>query len=171
MDQHQHQQKDYVHITSDKLSFEELSNKVSDNSAGAIATFSGTTRDNFNGKKVVQLEYEAYIPMAEKEMRQICERMRQKWNLVKIALSHRIGEVPVGEVSVIVAASSAHRKDALDAVQFGIDEIKTWVPIWKKEVYEDGSVWKDNCEGCHHHNASNNSSKTTKNSDHVHTKA
>lgn len=140
---------DYVHITNDKLSLEDLATRVQANSAGAIATFSGTTRDNFNGKKVVQLEYEAYTPMALKELHAICDRMREKWRLIKIALVHRIGIVPVGESSVIVATSSAHRKEALEAAQYAIDELKARVPIWKKEVYEDGSIWKENCEGCH----------------------
>lgn len=142
---------DYVLVTEDKISLEDLTQRVASDSAGAIATFSGTTRDNFNGKRVVKLEYEAYTPMACSEMQKICARMRAKWGgLIKIAIVHRIGEVPVRETSVVVVASSAHRRDALEAVQFGIDEIKVMVPIWKKEVYEDGSVWKENCEGCHH---------------------
>jgi len=142
---------DSVMVTSDKISLEELVAKVGAPSAGAISTFSGTTRDNFNGKKVLHLYYEAYIPMALKEMQEICHQMRSKWQLIKIALVHRIGEVPIGEASVIIAISSAHRRDSLEATQYAIDEIKAKVPIWKKEFYEDGSMWKENCEACHHH--------------------
>jgi len=172
MNENQHQQQtggsdnkseDYVDVTYDKLSLEELATKVLSPAAGAIATFSGTTRDDFNGKKVIRLEYEAYTPMAKKEMFAICNRMRGKWELIKIAMVHRIGEVPVGEASVIVAASSTHRKDALEASQYGIDEIKTRVPIWKKEVYEDGSMWKENCEGLHHKQQTNNNNTNTSN--------
>jgi len=143
----------YVLVTNEKLSLEDLVTKVEANSAGAISTFSGTTRDNFNGKKVLHLYYEAYEPMALKEMRTICRHMRSKWQLIKIAMAHRIGEVPIGEASVIITASSAHRRDSLEATQYAIDEIKAKVPIWKKEYYEDGSVWKENCEAHHHHDA------------------
>jgi len=165
---------DYVHVTGDKLLLEVLTRRVSSPAAGAIASFCGTTRDNFNRKKVLRLiEYEAYTPMALKEMREICGRMRKQWDLIKIALVHRIGEVPVEESSVMVVASSAHRREALEAVQYGIDEIKARVPIWKKEVYEDGSMWKENCEGCHHQpnstkNNNDNNNHTTK---HTHTHA
>eukprot|EP01112_Ceratiomyxa_fruticulosa_P004493 TRINITY_DN1502_c0_g1_i1.p1 TRINITY_DN1502_c0_g1~~TRINITY_DN1502_c0_g1_i1.p1 ORF type:complete len:193 (-),score=42.55 TRINITY_DN1502_c0_g1_i1:203-781(-) len=142
---------DSILITSDRIDVSEAVKCVQHDGAGAISTFIGTTRDNFQGKKVIKLEYEAYTPMALSEMKKICVRMREKWSLVKIALWHRIGEVGVGETSVIVAVSSVHRKEGLEAVSYGIDEIKAWAPIWKKEYYEDGSMWKDNCESCHHH--------------------
>jgi len=143
---------DFVDIQETTLSLENIISKVQSPQAGAISTFSGTTRDNFNGKKVIKLEYEAYTPMALKEMKAICDQIRAKWNVIHIALVHKIGEVPIGETSVLVAVSSAHRRDSLQAVEFGIDTIKSRVPIWKKEFYEDGSIWKDNCEACHHHN-------------------
>jgi len=142
---------DFVDIQEGVLNLDDIVAKVQSDSAGAITTFSGTTRNNFNGKKVLRLEYEAYTPMALKEMKSICAQIRSKWQVIHVALVHRIGEVPVGESSVIVAVSSSHRKESLEAVQYGIDTIKERVPIWKKEFYEDGSVWKDNCEACHHH--------------------
>jgi len=142
---------DFVDVQEGILSLESIISQVKSNAAGAITTFSGTTRDNFNGKKVLKLEYEAYTPMAIKEMKSICSQIRSKWDVIHVALVHRIGEVPVGEASVIVAVSSSHRKESLEAVQYGIDSIKERVPIWKKEFYEDGSTWKDNCEACHHH--------------------
>ena len=113
---------------------------------GAIATFSGTTRDNFDGKTVVELRYEAYVPMAIRCIKSICSSARETWNLSLIAVAHRLGPVPVGETSVFIAVSSVHRVDALDACKYLIDEIKASVPIWKKEVYANGEVWKENSE-------------------------
>lgn len=121
-------------------------NFVSAPQAGAIATFSGTTRDTFEGKAVLELRYEAYVPMAIRCINSICSSARASWNLHSVAVAHRIGTVPVGETSVFVAVSSVHRADALEACRFLIDEIKARVPIWKKEVYSNGEVWKENSE-------------------------
>ncbi|TTC59076.1 Molybdopterin synthase catalytic subunit [Bagarius yarrelli] len=107
-----------------------------------------TTRDHFEGKKVVQLEYEAYVPMAESELRKICADVRRRWPAVRhICIHHRLGVVPVREASVIIGISSPHRSDSLEAVKFGIDALKSSVPIWKKELYEsEESCWKENSE-------------------------
>lgn len=113
---------------------------------GAIATFSGTTRDTFEGKEVLELRYEAYVPMAIRCLGSICSSARSSWSLNSIAVAHRLGSVLVGETSVFVAISSVHRSDALDACKFVIDEIKASVPIWKKEVYTNGEIWKENSE-------------------------
>ncbi|KOM26470.1 hypothetical protein LR48_Vigan272s005800 [Vigna angularis] len=121
-------------------------NFVSAPQAGAIATFAGTTRDTFEGKTVLELRYEAYVPMAIRCINMICSSARASWNLHSIAVAHRIGTVPVGETSVFIAVSSVHRADALEACRFLIDEIKAKVPIWKKEVYSNGEVWKENSE-------------------------
>mmetsp|Transcript_25789 Transcript_25789/g.36266 ORF Transcript_25789/g.36266 Transcript_25789/m.36266 type:complete len:190 (-) Transcript_25789:571-1140(-) len=145
--------KDYVEITLDRISIDFAVNYVGSPEAGAISTFSGTTRNNFEGKAVTKLEYEAYTPMAIKEMKKICNKMREKWPLIHIAIIHRIGEVPIGESSVLLAASSAHRTESLEAVHWAIDELKATVPIWKKEFYADGSasMWKENKECCFTH--------------------
>lgn len=121
-------------------------NYVSASQAGAIATFSGTTRDTFEGKTVVELRYEAYVPMAIRQMKSICSSARSSWDIHSIAVVHRLGTVPVGEMSVFIAVSAVHRADALDACKFLIDELKASVPIWKKEVYSNGEVWKENSE-------------------------
>lgn len=113
---------------------------------GAIATFSGTTRDTFDGKAVVELRYEAYVPMAIRCIKSICSSAREMWNLNLIAVAHCLGPVPVGETSIFIATSSVHRVDALDACKYLIDELKASVPIWKKEVYANGEVWKENSE-------------------------
>ncbi|XP_071717188.1 molybdopterin synthase catalytic subunit-like [Rutidosis leptorrhynchoides] len=121
-------------------------NYVHSPQCGAIATFYGNTRDTFDGKTVVELRYEAYVPMAIRCLNTICSKARSLWNLNAIAVAHRLGPVSVGETSVFVAVSSVHRVDALDACKFVIDEIKASVPIWKKEVYSNGEVWKENSE-------------------------
>lgn len=113
---------------------------------GAIATFAGTTRDTFEGKTVLELRYEAYVPMAISCIKYICSSARSSWNVHSIAAAHKLGTVPVGETSVFVAVSAVHRADALDACKYLIDEIKASVPIWKKEVYADGEIWKENSE-------------------------
>ncbi|CAL8471331.1 g10873 [Coccomyxa elongata] len=84
--------------------------------------------------------------MAEKEMQEICRKAHHRWQLKKMALAHRIGSVGIGEASVIIAVSSAHRREALEACHWAIDELKATVPIWKKELYENGEVWKENLE-------------------------
>lgn len=94
---------------------------------------------------MIELDYEAYVPMAKKVLNEIIKESRDKWDLMHIAIYHRTGSVPVGKVSVIVATSSKHRGDSMDAARYIIDELKDRCPIWKKEVYNDGSVWKGAC--------------------------
>ena len=84
--------------------------------------------------------------MAVKELRKICEKMHEKWDLIKVAVGHRVGTCPVREASVVITASSAHRAASLDGVHWAIDELKATVPIWKKEFFEDGEIWKENAE-------------------------
>jgi len=118
-------------------------------SCGAVATFSGITRDNFQGKRVQKLSYEGYVPMAEKELRKLCREATEKYRSVKrIAAVHILGDCPVGQASVILACSSPHRRESLQCCEFLIDELKARIPIWKLEVYEgdEGSVWKENFE-------------------------
>ncbi|OWR45318.1 molybdopterin synthase catalytic subunit isoform X1 [Danaus plexippus] len=139
---------DYLKLTSDKLSVEAVSEMVVDDKCGAVSLFVGTTRDNFDGKKVLHLEYEAYEAMAINALKAICNEVREKWpNVHGIAMYHRLGSVPCKEASVVIAVSSPHRQDSLSAVSYCIDQLKATVPIWKKEVY-DGSepMWKENKE-------------------------
>ena len=100
------------------------------------------------GKKVVRLEYEGYAPMAVSELRKICRAIRDQWpDVVRVALCHRLGVVHVTEASVVVAVSSPHRREALEACAFAIDRLKATVPIWKSEQYEgDDRIWKENVE-------------------------
>uniref|UniRef100_A0A0G4GAE6 MOCS2B n=1 Tax=Chromera velia CCMP2878 TaxID=1169474 RepID=A0A0G4GAE6_9ALVE len=137
----------HVKLIHGKLSLASIIDFVEDPVCGGVATFSGTTRNHAHGKKVVQLTYEAYEPMAVKKMQEVITIAQKRWTEIrKVAVEHRLGDCPVGESGVNVAVSSPHRKDCLEACQFIINELKAQVPIWKKEVYEDGSVWKENAE-------------------------
>ncbi|KAI8068678.1 Molybdopterin biosynthesis MoaE [Gongronella butleri] len=141
--------KTIVELTAaDIPSLDEISKQVQDDAAGAISTFSGTTRNSFQGKTVVQLDYQAYEPMARKVLGELVAEARAKWALMHVAIYHRTGTVPVGETSVVIACSSAHRDASMHATEYLIDELKARCPIWKKEVYEDGSVWKGACNTC-----------------------
>lgn len=147
--------KDFVDVVENKLSVEDITARATSPTSGAISLFVGTTRDNFDGKTVLRLEYEAYMPMAKKKMLETCQLIRDKWDVENIVMIHRIGVVPVGEASIVIAVSSPHRKESLEAVHFAIDHVKATVPVWKKEIYGDNSSsWKQNKEcswsGGHH---------------------
>lgn len=109
--------------------------------AGGIVTFEGTVRDNARGKRVRYLEYDAYPEMAEAELARIAAEVERRWGTDRIALVHRIGRLEIGEVSVVVAVACPHRAEAFDACRYAIDTLKATVPIWKKEVAEDGEEW------------------------------
>ena len=129
--------------------------KVTSPRAGAITTFHGVVRDNSLGRKVLYLLYEAYPPMAIREMEKIEAEVRQRWEIEKFAITHRIGRLEIGEASVIIAVSSPHRKEALDACQFAIDRLKQTVPVWKKEYWEGGEIWIENSQGSYITQAAN----------------
>lgn len=130
-----------VEVTDRAISASELADLVRDPRAGAIATFEGTVRDHHAGKKVAFLEYEAYAPMAESELRKIGERVIERWPLEAVAISHRIGRLEIGEVAVALAVSAAHRAEAFDALRWAIDTLKETVPVWKRETGPDGAFW------------------------------
>jgi molybdopterin synthase catalytic subunit len=109
--------------------------------SGGIDVFIGTVRDSTKGKQVIRLEFEAYEPMALKEMEKIVAQAFEKWPVQKLLIHHRTGVLEVGEVPVIIAVSCAHRDAAFEACRFVIDALKQTVPIWKKEIFEDGEMW------------------------------
>lgn len=120
---------------------------VGSEDCGAISVFLGTTRNHCDGKPVSRLSYEAYAPMAKREMLRICDGIRERWLVKNVAIVHRLGVVPLAEPSVLIAVSSEHRQEAMDASKYAIDELKRRVPVWKKEHYDDGdSEWKANTE-------------------------
>ena len=128
-------------ITNSPINMQELADFVSDPAAGAMATFVGMTRDTNEGRRVIRLEYECYPGMAEKEMQKIAAEVLTRWPVRKIAMTHRLGRVDIGEASVAIAVSSGHRHAAFEACHFAINQLKEIVPIWKKELYEGGELW------------------------------
>lgn len=129
-------------ITSEPLQAEDVIAKVIDANHGATLTFIGTTREMTGVMQTVHLEYEAYVPMALHQLQKIGDHIASTWTGTRCAISHRIGTVGIAETSVIIAVSSAHRNDAYEASRFAIERLKETVPIWKKEIWADGSEWK-----------------------------
>ena len=130
-----------IELTSVALDPEKVTAKVRRDTNGAVVTFLGTTRDNFEGKTVLTLEYEAFDEMALKKLEEVRQELMAEFGLEQMAISHRIGSVGIGEISLIIAVGSPHRKEAFYACHKAVDRIKEIVPIWKKEVYQDGSRW------------------------------
>jgi molybdopterin synthase catalytic subunit/molybdopterin converting factor small subunit len=128
-------------LSDEPLSLDRVVDEVRDEQAGAIATFTGTTRIQSRGRSVTHLDYEAYEGMAERVMAEIAKGLQGRYELSGIAIHHRVGRVGIGETSVVIAVSAPHRQDALAACKDAIDELKERVPLWKKEVYSDGEEW------------------------------
>ena len=129
-------------VTAEPISNAAVAEFVSVPEAGGIAVFVGVVRDNSGGRRVVALEYEAHAPMAEAKMKEIGEAAHRQWPGVRqVAMVHRVGRLGIGEASVVIAVSAAHRAEAFDACEFAIDTLKQTVPIWKREIFGDGSVW------------------------------
>ncbi len=130
-----------IKIYNNPINVEEVEQYVYDPNCGGIVTFIGTVRNSTKGKNVVRLEFEAYVPMAIKELNKIAETIMEKWPVKKLAIHHRIGNLEIGEVAVAIAIACPHRKNAFEACAYAIDTLKETVPIWKKEIFEDGEVW------------------------------
>ena len=128
-------------IVSQPIDVAGVTAAVADPGTGATVTFIGTTRDYNENRRVIRLEYEAYPEMALAEMRKIGEEAKQRWPIKQVAIVHRIGVVPLGEASVVIAVSAGHRHAAFEASHFAIDRLKEVVPIWKKEHFDGGEVW------------------------------
>lgn len=136
-----------IELTEKPIDIERIREAVADPSCGAVVLFEGRVRDHHDGKVVVGLEYEVYPKMVLRVFDSICEQAKQKWHITKVAVIHRYGRLRIGDVAVVVAVASAHRKEAFDAASFIMDAVKKEAPIWKKEFYPDGSVqWV----GCSH---------------------
>lgn len=123
------------------LNLQDVIDAVSGPGQGGVVTFTGAVRNHSHGKTVTRLEYEAYVPMAEKKLAAIGGEVAQRWPGSRLAILHRVGVLLPGEAAVVIAASAAHRKEAFAACAYAIDRLKEDVPIWKKEHFEDGGVW------------------------------
>ena len=130
-----------IKIFSAPLNVQSCIDWVMSPESGGIDVFIGTVRDVTKGKKVVRLEFEAYEQMALKEMTKIAEYAMARWPVHKFLIHHRTGILQIGEIPVIIAVSAAHRNAAFEACRYAIDTLKQTVPIWKKEVFEDGDEW------------------------------
>ena len=128
-------------ITSDPLDPAPLVAAVRRDESGAVALFYGVVRNENMGRNVRYLEYDVYPEMAIKKMREVAEEVRAKYPITGIGVLHRVGRLEIGETSLLVAVSSAHRAAAFEACHFAVDRIKQVVPIWKKEVWDDGEEW------------------------------
>jgi molybdopterin synthase catalytic subunit len=128
-------------VDSAPLSLDALLREVAGPEMGGVVTFTGVVRNHARGEAIDHLEYEAFAPMAEKEMRKIVDGVHERWPHVRIAMSHRVGRLAIGEAAVMIAAAAPHRAEAFEACRFAIDRLKATVPIWKKEFAKSGSYW------------------------------
>jgi MoaE-MoaD fusion protein len=133
---------DVYRVVDAPLSPDAIAAEVDEPGAGGIVIFSGVVRNQTDGRPVKFLEYEAHTAMAEAKLREIGRAIRARWAGVRrVAILHRVGRLEIGESSVLIAVSAAHRGDAFDACRYAIDTLKRTVPVWKKEHFEDGEVW------------------------------
>jgi len=133
----------FVDVKETSLSIKNASDFVKHPEAGAVNIFVGTTRNHHGGKRVIELYYDCYRDMAIRELRRIAVHVLESYDLKRVWMVHRSGLVPIGEASIILAVSSAHRKDAFTATAEAMNLIKRDVPIWKKETFENKTVWKE----------------------------
>jgi molybdopterin synthase catalytic subunit len=130
-----------VALRSAPLSLDELLADVRSPGCGGVVTFTGVVRDHSRGQSIEHLEYEAYEPMAEAEMRRIADEVRARWPETRVAMTHRVGRLEIGEPAVMIAVAAPHRAEAFEACRFAIDALKQSVPIWKKEFGVEGTYW------------------------------
>jgi len=132
---------DLIRVGPEPLDLAEVSQAVRRDSCGAIASFVGVVRNEHQGRRVQYLIYEAYAPMAEAEMARIAEEIHRRWKVERVGMVHRTGRLEISEASVIIAVAAPHRREALEACAWAIEELKKTVPIWKKEFTVDGGEW------------------------------
>lgn len=136
------QVEDIFEITREPIDKHALEQRLLTGAAGAVVTFDGTVRNQTGGRPVIKLQYEAYPPMAVKEMRKVGAEMRERWpDIASLGIVHRFGELDVTESSVVIVVASPHRKVAFEACHYAINRVKQTVPIWKKEIFADGEAW------------------------------
>ncbi len=133
-----------VRLTEGPLDLEQIVSEIAKPASGAVVVFVGTVRDNHEGQSVAKLTYDAYRPMAEQTLQKIARELEEDDKGLRIAIVHRLGEVPVGEASVVIAVASPHRAAAYNASRQALERLKREVPIWKREHYtEGGSRWRE----------------------------
>lgn len=130
----------HCRVVKEPIDVAAISARVAGAANGALLTFVGQVRNHSRGRKVAYLEYDAYVPMAEKQMARIAADARERWG-ADVAIEHRIGRMELCEASVVIAVGSPHRAEGFEACRYCIDTLKETVPIWKKEVCPDGAFW------------------------------
>jgi molybdopterin synthase catalytic subunit len=134
---------DRIELTREIIPNAAIAREVRADEDGAVAAFDGCVRNHSHGRSTLYLEYEAYESMALAKMREIAEHVHGSFAINRVAIVHRLGRLEIGETSVFIAVSAAHRSAAFDACRYAIDTLKKTVPIWKKEFFADGAVWAD----------------------------
>ncbi|MFN2153918.1 MAG: molybdenum cofactor biosynthesis protein MoaE [Anaerolineae bacterium] len=130
-------------IVRDPISVDDVVGRLADPAVGAVTTFVGVVRGTTGGRETRYLEYEAYPEMALRTLSQVGSEVQERWPEVRqVAIVHRVGRLEIGETAIVIALSAAHRRQTFDALHYAIDRIKEIVPIWKREVWADGSEWK-----------------------------
>lgn len=130
-------------VVCDAISVDEVVSRLADPAVGAMVTFVGVVRGSTDGRETLYLEYEAYPEMAVKTLAQVGREVQQRWPEVRqVAIVHRVGRLEVGETAIVIALSAAHRRQTFEALHYAIDRTKAIVPIWKREVWADGTEWK-----------------------------
>jgi molybdopterin converting factor subunit 1 len=135
--------RDFFEITTDRLDVGSIARRVIPPECGATVTLDGYAREWTRGRRTVHLVYEAYAPMALKEMERLGQEAHERFEIAHLGIVHRTGRLEIGETSVVISVSAPHRRAAFEACEWAIRELKRTVPIWKKEVFEDGEVWVD----------------------------
>jgi molybdopterin converting factor subunit 1 len=138
-----HAERGLIALSEEPLDSAAISKGIRSDKDGALVVFEGIVREGSRGKTVKALVYEAYGAMALRQMEQLAETARGRWPITDVAIVHRLGQLAVGEVSVVIAVAAQHRGEAFDASEWVIDELKHTVPIWKKEIYTEGEAWID----------------------------
>ncbi|MCS7275437.1 MAG: molybdenum cofactor biosynthesis protein MoaE [Dehalococcoidia bacterium] len=128
-------------LTSEPLDPQRAAELVRRDEAGAVVVFLGVVRNHNQGRRVLYLEYDAYPEMAQQVMQELAQEAKSRWPIAEVAVFHRTGRLEVGETSLVVAVSSAHRAEAFQAAHWLVDRLKERAPIWKKEVFEGGEEW------------------------------
>src|ERR1700752_2935737 len=137
------QPEDRIEITRRRIAKADVAAQIRSDADGAVATFDGCVRNHSHGRATLYLEYEAYEAMALAKMNEIAAQVHEKFSINRVAMVHRLGRLEIGETSVFIAVSSAHRAAAFDACRYAIDTLKRTVPIWKKEYFAGGAVWAE----------------------------
>ncbi len=134
---------DAFQLTRDPIATSAWADRFKAAEDGAVVAFEGIVRNHSHGRRTLYLEYEVYEPLAVRKMEEIGREAKQKFAIDRIGMIHRVGRLEIGETSVAIVVTSAHRRAAFEACQYAIDRLKQTVPIWKKEYFEDGAVWAE----------------------------